>query len=55
MFLDLCGKPSSELLRSAEIKERNDSQDEALGKVLGTEGRIRWGGGEPRLLPTPDR
>ena len=51
MFLDLCGKPCSGLLRSAEIKERNDSQGEALGKVLGTEGRIRWGGWRAKAPP----
>ena len=36
-LLELCGQPSSLLLRNAEMNERADPADEALGKALGPE------------------
>lgn len=36
-LLEFCGKPSSLLLRNAEMNESADPPDEALRKALGTE------------------
>ena len=36
-LLELCGKPSSLLLRNAEMNESADPPDKALRKALGTE------------------
>ena len=44
-LLELCGKPSSLLLRNAEMSESADPPDEALGEALGAEERLSGGSG----------
>lgn len=54
-LLELCCQPSSLLLRNAEMNERADPADEALGKALGPEELSdRSGGGPGGAWPRED-